>query len=654
MQAVRRGLVGAVGPAWGGAVRGLAPHAAPLSAASIAAVCVASTWPAASAAPPAVAARRRRLSTTVPVCAPPPPAPPSAHTGFTASADGCTLTSAAPVAGHSLTVTLPDDLEGWMELTGADTGYAGQTPPDAAPGNAAHRALTPGDALPSRPRIDVVLETGWRDGLEVQLLQQLQAPADGGDTVSAACSSRPATGGAGGAGAAQLVPLRLAGDGGGGGAGPVSATASPDDSVVDVAVSRALLRFIQTHAHRTQPPRHLPPPRLTLVLRAPSMLDVAVSCGAAVASDVTLRGKLEGDVAVSAPRGDVALDKVRGTSVLLDTGPAGALTVGSLLEAGTATLRCGSFTGAKLLGERVAISARVGPVLVDAAYVRQLGVDVAAPTDAALAAAAVAAAAVPASGAASAPATTAIRVGTLHGSARLSALHGGIDVGGLTGALDAAAPSGSVRLHVDAAKGRVSVACGGAADVTLLPPVDLPVALSSALRGPGAGTVTDAPPPPPAAAVGARGRGGRDSGKVNSGLPVGGFYDAPAAGAAGSDTRGSGSSNDGASVSGTTISGSHDGTGISGGGGDGDGVVRRHLVARSSSSSPSTSPSTSAAATATDAAGGPRLEVTAGGAVTVSVLDWVTLMQRRMGAKAAPGAGASAGGARRGTSAATA
>lgn len=637
MQTARWSRIKAVSLARGDAVRDLVPPAAARRAACIAA-CVASTWHAAPTA--ASASARRRVCTTAPARTHTSPAPAaSPHAGFTASADGCTLVSAAPVAGHALTVTLPDDLEGWMDLTGADTGYAGQVLPDAAPGNKAHpvaaaagapAAAAESDAPPlRRPRIDVVLETGWRDGLEVQLLQML--PADGGSddaVVGAACAARPAGDAATAGGGSVLVPLKLSGAD-----GPVAATASPDDSVVDVAVSHALLRFIQTQSH------HPHPPRLLLLLRAPTMLDVTVSCGAAVAADVTLRGKLEGDVAVSAPRGGVTVDKVRGTSVMLVTAPAGALRVGALLETGTATLRCGSFAGAKVLGERVALTARSGPVTVDAAYVRQLEVDVQAPTDDALAAAAATAGTPSSAAAPGAGATAAIRVGTLHGSARLSASHGGIDVGGLTGALDATAPAGSVRLHVDAAKGRVRVACGGVADVTLLPPqADLPLALSSALPGPGGVTVVDAPSPP-SASMGGRGRGssGRDSGKINSGLPVGGFYDsAPSV---------TSCSNNGASASGTTSNGSR--------------VVHRMLVAQPPAQPQAASvPSSPAAAVAADA-GAPRLEVDAGGAVTVAVLDWVSLMQRRMGAKTAHaaragGAAVTGSGSRRGASAATA
>lgn len=393
-------------------------------------------------------APRARLSSTAPTGAVPEP-------GFALSSDGLTLTTSSPAAGHALSVALPDG-------GGAD----------------ARCAVAAGS-----PRVDVVVESGWRDTLEVQLL--LALPAEGGPAAPRV-----------------FAPVRLLPDRGA--ASLLLAAASPTDGTVDVSVTAEALRRL-LHLSLPPPvassaagsangaPSFTPPPPLhaRLLLRTPQQLDtVRVHAGCAVACDVVLGGKLEAElVDVAACAGGITADRVRGTRVSLVACGSGGVVVRSLLEAGTASVRCdggGGFTAGKLLGDtvHVAVSAR-GRVSIAAAYVRQLTVEAVEGGRGEGDAGANAEAAPPADDAPRAPApppaatitTTApcgptIRVDSLHGTAALRAEHGDVAVGGLTGCVTVRAQRGSVALHVDSARGASSVHCAGDAAVTLmmLPP----------------------------------------------------------------------------------------------------------------------------------------------------------------------------------------
>lgn len=519
-----------------------------------------------------------------------------------------------------------------MGAVAADTGFVGQFPPAVAPGNA---GIAPPQVAcsdvgssttacsTSPPRIDIVIEAGWRDGLEVQLLQL--AGKDG--------TTHP------------LSLIGAAADGAGGVEPLVSASASVPHATVDVSCTAASLR----HTAAASSPGG---GGLRLLLRVPQMLDVTVITGCTVASDVRLAGKIEGEVYISADRGSISLDKVRGTTVTLGTAGSGSVTVGSLLETESAKVNCGSFSAAKVLGDEARIWASRGSVAIKAAYVRKLTVD-------------------SQWGAAAAPAGTpaGISIASLHGTATLTAWHGDIAVGGLTGSIAARAKHGSVRAHIDSARGKSVVRCAGDATVTLIPPVDLQLeararhglSVDDGAAGPAsaaAGSVAGGPASGLASLLAHQSAGGSTPrsggiGKIDTSAPVTGFYEARAS--AGNEPGGASAPAEHSHAGGAMAAGES--------GPPSAAAPVQHASQTSSSNREAAcdvlsdlwaqlsgwhevSRRLTVAPPAASGKAGPHiapavarplaasLEVAAGGAASVSVVNWVTLMQQRMAALA--------------------
>lgn len=502
----------------------------------------------------------------------------AAHPGFTLSLDGLTLTTCSPAAGHALTVTLPDD--------------------------GAHGSPDGRDADLSR--VDVVVESGWRDTLEVQLLLSQPAAAEGGLRA--------------------FVPVRLllpasGPDVVGAGTPLLRAAASAADGSVNIGVTAETLRLLPRVGGLAvaaaaasgpggvpsgSPPPPPPPPHARLLLRTPQQLDmVVVAAGRAVACDVALCGKLEtAALDVAAPRGSIVADRLRGTRVALAAG-GGGVTVRSLLEVGSASIvMCGGgVTAAKLLGDTVRVhAASGGRVSIAAAYVRQLTVE---------ATGAVAAAAPPA--AAPHP-PAAISLSTLHGTAALRADDGDIAVRGLTGGITARAERGSVALHVDSARGASTVHCSGHATVTLLASpggsgadelhLHHPHVSATAPRVvlPSSAPAAATPPPPHGVSRGA------GSGKIAStGAAVTGFYFGSGSGSAGGD----------AAVSALGVGGTA--------APPADAWVAALQASPAAVTQQWRAPSPAVAVGAT-----PSLHIFAGHAATVTLVDWQSLVRSRM------------------------
>jgi hypothetical protein len=530
----------------------------------------------------------------------------AAHPGFTLSPDGLTLTTCSPAAGHALTVTLPDGAHGSADGRGADLS-----------------------------RVDVVVESGWRDTLEVQLLLSQPAAAAGGLRA--------------------FVPVRLllpasGPEAVGVGTPLLRAAASAADSSVDIGVTAETLRLLPRVGGLAvaaaaasglggappgcpSPPSPPPPPQARLLLRTPQQLDVVVvTAGRAVACDVALCGKLEtAALDVAAPRGSIVADRLRGTRVALAAG-GGGVTVRSLLEVGSASVVVcggssggGGFTAAKLLGDTVRVhAASGGRVSIAAAYVRQLTVE---------ATGAVAAAAPPA--AAPQP-PAAISLSTLHGTAALRADDGDIAVRGLTGGITARAERGSVALHVDSARGASTVHCSGHATVTLLAspggsgadelhhqhlhhPHVSATAPRVVLPSPAPAAAT--PPPPLGVSRGAGGAGaGGGSGKIAStGAAVTGFYFGSGSGSAGGD----------AAVSALGVGGTA-------------APPADAWVAALQASPAAVTQRWRAPSPAVAVGAAPSLHIVAGHAATVTLVDWQSLVRSRMATAAAARAPAAA------------
>jgi hypothetical protein len=152
--------------------------------------------------------------------------------GFTLDAGGGLARTPHGVSGHALTLTLSG----------------------AAPGAAAATASGAGHL----PRLEVRIEAGWRDDLELQLLEM-----------------------ASGAAASALPLASLAGH-------ALRAEACPEDASVDVSLCVAAA---------ASAPRE-PSSSLLLLLRTPQSLDLTLHASASVEVAVRLSGKLEGDCAV--------------------------------------------------------------------------------------------------------------------------------------------------------------------------------------------------------------------------------------------------------------------------------------------------------------------------------------------------------------------
>ena len=421
-----------------------------------------------------------------------------------------------PCAGFSLTVTLPENLR--------------DVASDDALLMATNRADPSALSLYSitHPRIDVVVEAGWRDICEVALFHVPPAAASAPATPPSSVPEK---------GTAALVEssaLRRY----------VSMTFSDDDGTVDFAVDGSLLTDTVAHLHTpvaaaagVSPAPILPPPptlpSYLLRILAPQNMDVTVAAGAGYACNVSLMGTVEGDVVISTPHGSISVDKVRGSVAALEAAPDAPVRVATLLEAEKARISGCSVTVQKLLGKDVDIdavtssggggsdrnsngSSAAAAVQISAAYVQELNIKTthmgkkSKPTPAA----AVVSGAVPAppvstlttSSApspspssletkAAAPVSTplnAVRIDSFHGSVSVSAAEGDVHVGGVTGSASIKAKRGAVFVSFDSLRGRNEVTASSNVTITAAAPVDAAVRVS-----------VGAVPPPAAAAAAA-------------------------------------------------------------------------------------------------------------------------------------------------------
>ena len=563
------------------------------------------------------------------------------------SEDASTITTLHGCSSHALTIELPDGVAGYLDLLAGDTSYAGQVPSDAAPGNIAHHhsekwqasnaggaaatgsantvaaagkqesyhdIATHMDEVAHRPRVDIAIEAGWREGLEVQLLRRMSI--ENRNEYS-------------------FEPMRLAGQPAcsSDGSSVLSISASEEDALIDVSLSEAL--FAQQLAGADNDATA--PLSYKLLIRTPQMLDLTIEAGAAVACDVSVGGKLEGDLVVDAPRGSIAVDKVRGTSILLTAGPAEPVTIKTLLETSSAIVRCGSLSAGKVMGKSVAVHAHTGPVAINAAYVRQLKIEATPPSAQVLQEANGSGASK--STTAASTSNTAVAISTMHGAATIVADRGDVAVGGITGSVDAQSKRGAVSLHIDSARGGSRVRCAGSAEVTLLPPVDLPLHL----RAGGKITIHEGQQQEGASDVSSRvdHRGG--SGKVSSGTPITGFYSSP-----GKDAPAFKSTPSGSITTASYPAEKGDASAANVASSDGSGwdltaeftgaaVIRRlsssgngaTILQTSNTDGAQPAAATTSGATESGPNGG-FLEVAAGGDLTLAVIDWATLVRRRM------------------------